>query len=113
MSVRMCLSSVCWKCVNAKALQGLSAESFKHFLGTTLSFMVKGTQASLGAPISLPDSAALEVTLKKFSETPVHRLYISDSAEHIHGVVSIGDIIPLLSQRFESATSTSSTEVKP
>jgi CBS-domain-containing membrane protein len=82
---------------SASDLRGMNEHSFRYFSGSALSFLVKGTDAKLGAPVSCVGATTFQEALQLLFNNRVHRLYaVTEMGQHIHGVVSISDLVPLL-----------------
>jgi len=83
---------------SASDLRGFRPTSFEFFNGSTLMFLAKGTNANRFVPsVTCLPTASLRQVIRQMVENRVHRMFITDATDRPVGIVSMGDILQLLS----------------
>jgi len=85
-------------CANFSAsdLRGIAEKSFNYFNGSTQKFIEKGTQSGIFAPITCDETSSFESVLILLATVRTHRVYITDPTGYPKGIISLGDLLPIL-----------------
>jgi len=82
--------------LSASDLRGIRPEGFDMMNGSVIQFLAKGTDSHpKSAVCCLPDTTFLQV-LSLFSIERVHRIYVVNEANVIRGVISLSDVLSLM-----------------
>jgi len=84
---------------SATDLRGLLPNCFDMFHATTLEFLRQGTETkSKIPPISCLELINLREVIEIFAAEKVHRLFVVDKDNHLLGVVSLTDVMQILTR---------------
>jgi len=79
--------------LSASDLRGMNSLGFDFFLGSTLQFLVKGTQSKLKRTQSVQPGDTFGSVLLLLEKERIHRVYITDQSGHPIGFISLIDLI--------------------
>jgi len=82
--------------LSASDLRGILPDGFDYFSGSTLQFLVKGTETSLRSPIICDTNTSFENLIQLLMTEHVHRIYVTNQYDYPTGVISLSDIIRIL-----------------
>jgi len=82
--------------LSASDLRGIQPTAFAFFTGSTIQFLVKGTQTTLRAPITCLASTTFEQLVNILATEHVHRVYVTTDYGYPLGVITLTDILRIL-----------------
>jgi len=85
--------------LSASDLRGINQKSFNYFTKSTISFLAKGTMCGLKAPISCSEDMLFPDVIRLLYTEAVHRVYITTGGGVPIGVVTMGDVLHLLTHK--------------
>jgi len=84
---------------SASDLRGITQNAFGIFTHSTLQFLVKGTESSVGPPVSCTADTTLKAVIEIMATQQLHRIYVADENSRPIGIITMSDIIHLLKFR--------------
>jgi CBS domain-containing protein len=79
--------------LSASDLRGILPDAFDYFSGSTIQFLVKGTNSRTAAPVTCTKSTTFEELVALFVNQHVHRVYVLDDTFYPSGIITLTDIL--------------------
>eukprot|EP01118_Nematostelium_gracile_P015747 TRINITY_DN6365_c0_g1_i2.p1 TRINITY_DN6365_c0_g1~~TRINITY_DN6365_c0_g1_i2.p1 ORF type:complete len:301 (-),score=65.57 TRINITY_DN6365_c0_g1_i2:4-906(-) len=79
--------------LSASDLRGITQDAFDYFSGSTIQFLVKGTNSKISAPITCSTDTTFEQLVSLFVTNHVHRVYVLDGNSYPLGIITLTDIL--------------------